>query len=164
MASQISRKDDGVELSMKIEYQKGNLFHDPDLKAVTHIVNAQGKMRSGFAKELRERCPEAYTVYRNEYDRAGLHLGHVIPAIVDDLYIFHLVGQKHYGYDGARYVSYDAIATGIETLNVMARELELDRILMPQIGSGLAGGKWSVIEQIITEYARDFQPVVYIFE
>lgn len=144
---------------MKIEYRLGNLFEDPSVRFLAHCCNAQRVQRSGFAKELRERYPGAYQAY---YDEPSLDMGKIIPyEAPDSRVIFHLIGQKFYGRDGARYVSYDAIAEGIETLDTIAPSLGMDSLAMPLIGAGLAGGSWAVLSRIIEEYSTNFRPVVY---
>jgi O-acetyl-ADP-ribose deacetylase (regulator of RNase III) len=147
---------------MKIEYRTGNLFLDTNIAYIVHCVNAQHRMKSGFAKELRERYPDAYDTYMAE---PVLRMGDIIPHVApDSRTIFHLVGQQHYGNDGERYVSYDAITEGIVTLNKIAPEIRMTELAMPLIGAGLAGGSWSVISEIIQHYSVDFQPIVYLLD
>lgn len=154
---------------MKIEYLTGNLFEDAAVKFVAHCCNAQGRMGSGFAKELRERNPSVYETYRRHYLDRGLDLGGAYPIHGDDGRIyFNIIGQEFFGYDGARYVSYDALATAFEEIDSQVKENEMlkgmDHLAMPLIGAGLAGGKWSIIASIIEQHSTNYQPIVYLLD
>lgn len=151
-----------------INYFYGNLFelfdttpvnmNGDELHFIIHGCNAQGRMGTGFAKELRERFPDAYKAYNDAYvnNNNRLELGTVINHPVhSSLVICNAITQQFYGYDGKKYVSYDAIDTIFEELNKTAKTV-LDLKLVdsvhfhfPKIGAGLAGGDWEIIEKII---------------
>jgi len=149
---------------MKIIYKKGNALDGPEL-FLAHGCNNRGKMGSGIAKEIRERFPIAYKVYRTTWEQNGLELGQVQVArqrFSPEKIIFNCITQDGYGYDGKKYVDYDAIRYCIIKMN-----LELIKypntnmnVAMPMIGAGLGGGKWKEISQII-ETNSTFRPVVY---
>lgn len=151
-----------------INYFYGNLFDlldtrpqfmsSNELHFIIHGCNAQGRMGSGFAKELRERFPKAYEAYNDEYVKNNnrLELGTMINHPVhSSLVISNAITQQFYGYDGKKYVSYDAIDSVFKELNNTAKTV-LDLKLVdsvhlhfPKMGAGLAGGNWEVIERII---------------
>lgn len=146
---------------MNIEYRTGNLFEDPSVRFVAHCCNAQGRMGSGFAKELRERNPSVYNAYAADYSIENVFLGQAYPILGDDgRTYFNIIGQQFFGYDGARYVSYDALADAFERINALR---DIDHLAMPLIGAGLAGGKWSVISSIIESHL-DIQPIVFLLD
>ena len=151
-------------MAVKIEYREGNLFEGEDVRFLIHCCNSQGRMGSGFAKELRERYPGAYLAYADTHTKFGLSMGQIIPYTdpVDERTIFNLIGQRNYGYDGQRYVSYDALVMGFEALDELAEDLGMDKLFMPVLGCDLAGGRWSIVESIIEEHSRNYQPVVYL--
>jgi O-acetyl-ADP-ribose deacetylase (regulator of RNase III) len=142
---------------MQIEYKYGNIL-DTDARYICHCVNAQGKMRSGVAKAIREQYPKAYEVYMQTYETEGLRLGQVIGADCGNHVILNLVGQNRYGYDGRLYVDYIAIRKGIYTINENIKE----PVAFPLIGCGLAGGDWKIVSSIIEEESTNFQPIVYL--
>jgi O-acetyl-ADP-ribose deacetylase (regulator of RNase III) len=85
---------------------------------IVHQVNCQGKMNSGIAKQIREKWPHAYEAYMGYYDFNGDDpkklLGTVrIVGVEPNKFVAHLFGQEHYGYDGRRYTSYDALYDGL---------------------------------------------------
>lgn len=149
---------------MKIIYKKGDFLEGPE-NVIVHGCNSQGKMGSGAAKAVREKYPEAYVSYINRYNESGLSLGDMVFEICRDRRIVvNAVTQAFYGFDGGRYVSYDAIADCMGRLDKASLWDESRNgleIAMPKIGSGLGGGDWAVIESIIESCFKRIQPVVY---
>lgn len=146
---------------MKIEYIKGDLL-STDCKTILHGCNAQGVMGSGVAKIIRETYPKAYTVYREKYNREGLRLGDCIRVLDGNKLIVNAITQQYYGRDGSKYVSYDAIDEVMKEINAMHYIYGIKEIAMPQIGAGLGGGDWQVIEAIIESRLTLVQPKVYV--
>jgi O-acetyl-ADP-ribose deacetylase (regulator of RNase III) len=149
-----------------IQVFKGNLFDyltpitedESSVHFIIHGCNAQGRMGTGFAKELRRRFPSAYHEYDKAYSDGNNHLkvGSVIyHAESTNLIICNAVTQEYYGRDGAKYVSYDAIDNVFIDLDNTASLLKkLSGIRdvhfhFPKIGSDLGGGNWNVIAEII---------------
>jgi O-acetyl-ADP-ribose deacetylase (regulator of RNase III) len=151
---------------MKIEYRKGNMF-DTDIKVLAHGCNSHGVMGSGVARIVRDDYPEAYKVYVDVVKAAAYEvldlMGTIIPVETKGKVIINAITQHDYGRDGKRYVSYDAVSDAMRELNTYcAIWAEVTQVAMPQIGAGLGGGDWNVIEAIILSELTDVQPVVYI--
>lgn len=151
----------------------GNLFEkyflstDEDiLHIIVHGCNAQGRMGSGFAKELRSRYPDAYTTYNDAYKFSGLKLGSTIYHMVDDnLVIANAITQEYYGYDGEKYVSYDAIDTVFKDMNeFIAQTGRTANLHFPEIGAALGGGNWNVISEIIDYRITNASKHLYILK
>jgi O-acetyl-ADP-ribose deacetylase (regulator of RNase III) len=142
----------------KIQYIHGDLLASTEA-VIAHGCNAQGVMRSGVAKAIREKYPQAYVDYYNAYYAGDyyLRLGDVIETRTPDRTILNIISQQFYGRDpSVVYVSYDAIGRAIKRIN----ELGYQRVAFPMIGAGLANGNWNTISSIIESYA-DFDPIVY---
>ncbi len=146
---------------MQIEYVKGDLILT-DLKHVMHGCNSHGVMGSGVAKAIRDRYPQAYRDYNDKYNNYGLELGTIVVSVQDDGKVIHnAITQKDYGRDSARvYVSYWAIANAFRHIESWG----IKEIAIPKIGSGLAGGNWSVISQIIENTLVNTKPYVYYID
>ena len=65
--------------------------------------------------------------------------------------------------DGTPPIRYGSLEDCLAELHLHARELEAT-IHMPRIGCGLAGGKWSEIEQIIERQLTHDDVYVYDFD
>lgn len=152
----------------------GNLFEkyelagapETGLNVIVHGCNAQGKMGSGFAKELRTRFPEAYERYIEVYNLRGLELGDTVYYDVSDqLCIANCITQKFYGYDGEKYVSYDAIDNAMLKMNELIGSLNVvTHIHFPKIGAYLGGGNWNVIKEIIDHRMINAYKHLYILK
>ena len=134
-----------------IEYRTGDLLAATS-GHIVHGCNARGVMGAGVALAIKNKWPEVYNDYRQQYQDTGLHLGQVQPVVVGQgLMVWNAITQQTYGNDGRRYVSYDAIAECFEKLNDQIATMPSiqSRIHIPKIGAGLAGGDWDVISTII---------------
>lgn len=133
-----------------IEYRKGNLL-DVTEGIIIHGCNCQGVMGSGVAKAVRDKFPEAYKTYRAEHEYYTLVLGEIVWWCNDDytLWIANALTQDEYGTD-RRYVNYAAIA---KVFTEIFRQVRISKrpVHFPKIGSGLGGGSWEIIEQIIND-------------
>jgi O-acetyl-ADP-ribose deacetylase (regulator of RNase III) len=149
---------------MKIQYVVGDMF-DTDARMIAHGCNAQGVMGSGVAASIRRLFPEAHKDYMEIYNTLGLRLGEVYITPIEGGagYIANMITQEFYG-GGRRYVSYDAIVDAFERLDEECIDLSIDRVALPQIGAGLGGGDWKIIEAIIEQTLKYTQPIVYLLE
>lgn len=137
------------------------------LHIIAHGCNAQGKMGSGFAKELRKRHQLAYDVYHTRYtNQNGLKLGEVVYAAPNNnLIIANCITQEYYGNDGKKYVSYDAIDLAFNSMNEFIKnEPQEIHVHFPKIGADLGGGNWNVIKEIIDHRMVNAEKHLYILK
>lgn len=146
----------------KIEYITGRL-EDTDCTIIAHGCNAQGVMGSGVARALRDKWPQVYTDYREEYKNYGLALGDVITTEVDFKYICSVITQEFYGRDNKQYVDYNAILKCFDNLtNHPWEDWHVNLVVaIPKIGCGLGGGDWNVVETILKENFNDFTFIIH---
>ena len=154
---------------MKIEYIKGNAF-DTEAPYILHGCNSQGAMGSGFAAGVRAIYPQNVDVYQARHAASPLKLGEVIEVDCGKHIMLNGITQEFYGGDGKMYVSYEAVADVIREVNHIVKQrgvhqvTPMVRVAMPKIGSGLAGGDWEIIEQLIEDNSPNFQPIVYVID
>lgn len=133
-------------------------------KYICHQVNCQGVMGSGVAKQIRERWPVAFERYKIRCDGAldkKILLGSAQFVPVDDgRAVVNMFAQENYGRDGAVYTNHEAFMNACQAIE---RESGLgDTIAMPyRIGSGLGGGDWGVIMDILTTVFKDRHLTLY---
>lgn len=149
---------------------------ETELKQIAHGVNCQNKMGSGVAKALYSKFPEVKTEYhrwiehqkKSYFDFEPKHLlGQSCMVQDKDKEIFNCFTQLQYGYDGKKYVSYSAIIKCFEELVYFHNSGQLidNKIAIPKIGCGLAGGDWYIVEQLINEVVGDSLEIwVYTLE
>lgn len=150
---------------MKINYQKGDLFKHLPAKnwIIPHIVNTRGVMGAGFVLPLKKSFPQAEEIYLQVAKMpCGLRLGHNSYAmdIKDNKIngvIVNMVAQHGViSSSNPKPIRYAALTECMQRL-VKFATYELDHvaggweIVAPKFGSGLAGGNWDYIEELINE-------------
>jgi O-acetyl-ADP-ribose deacetylase (regulator of RNase III) len=140
---------------MTITNITGNILDSKD-ELVAHCCNTRNTMNSGVAKALRMQYPEVYGEDTRAYITHGKELlGKSIIVEVSDKtspikYVSNLYGQPNYGYEGARYMNYEAFYQSLEELRKQVLELKLTSISMPyKIASDRAGGHWPIVLEMI---------------
>lgn len=122
-----------------------------------HVVNCQGVMGSGVAKEVRLSVPEAYEEYIDAYDNGRLKPGVVTKAKG----FYNLAAQEFYGNDGKKYINYGALAdclritaNNLRTVNLLD---DIEVVFPYRMGADRAGGNWDVIVELIEYYLGEFK-------
>ncbi|MCX5040683.1 macro domain-containing protein [Streptomyces coelicoflavus] len=125
------------------------------VKVIAHVCNDLGGWGKGFVLAVSRRWPGPEAAYRAWHrDRAAndFGLGAVQFVQVDPyVWVANMIGQHgmRTGSKGVP-VRYEAIGTALGL--VADRAVELDAsVHMPRIGCGLAGGKWSRVEPLISD-------------
>jgi O-acetyl-ADP-ribose deacetylase (regulator of RNase III) len=145
---------------------------DIEYGVIVHGCNAQGVMRSGLAKQVREQYPAVYDAYKAAQPvvprdatgasnmggremRGTLKLGSITHVEVQpNKWIVNAVTQFNYGYDGKRYVSYDAVDVAFrQTVRFMTSIYAVRGVMpalhIPRIGAARGGGDLRAILEII---------------
>jgi O-acetyl-ADP-ribose deacetylase (regulator of RNase III) len=142
-----------------VRVRKGDIL-SVEKGIIVHGCNARGVMGSGLAKQVKEKWPECFEVYKNHllFEAHAGHscLGQVVPKMINEnLIIANAITQEDYGREpGKVYVNYAAVGRCFTNIARVANDLQLP-VHYPMIGAGLAGGSWELIEQQID---RAFEP------
>ena len=129
---------------------------------IPHICNTLGLWGAGFVLALSKKWKQPELAYKIKNKNDYLTLGDVdFVRVENNIIIANMIAQK-----GIKSpinlipIKYDALKKCLLNVNDMALETN-SNIHMPKIGSGLAGGDWNVIENII----KDTLSIdVYIYE
>lgn len=160
----------------RIHYVKGDATY-PDAchgpKIIAHIVNDEGKWGKGFALALGKMFPSARIDYLR-WHRDGPHfgLGKVKFSAPKENgsaspWIAHMVAQ-HSIQIASRPLStppirYESLRICLHIVSAAAANSKRT-VHMPRIGTGLAGGKWEVIEPMINQTLCDKGVDVYVYD
>jgi O-acetyl-ADP-ribose deacetylase (regulator of RNase III) len=136
-------------------------------RIIVHVCNDLGRWGKGFVLALLARWAEPETRYR-EWSRGGaavpFALGQVQFVEVEPvLWVANVLGQHGIRKAGAAPpIRYQAVRAGL-TIVAQFAQAHNATIHMPRIGTGLAGGDWETISQLIREElcARDIPVTVY---
>ena len=123
---------------MNVELRTGDLFEQPDLKAIAHGVNCAGAMSRGISVGFRQRWPEMYEEYRLRCELRLLRVGDVFEWEEGPVTIFNLATQP----DGKHPATLPNIRSSVERMAHVARLRGIDRVGIPRIGAGLGGLAW----------------------
>lgn len=130
-------------------------------KLICHISNDLGGWGAGFVLAISKKWKRPEIVYRSISD---LVLGTIQPIRVEkDIMVINMIAQHGIGIDNVTKIPpirYDALRECLKKVNNVAEELNAT-VHAPRFGAGLAGGDWSIIEQIIKE---EISVDVYIYD
>lgn len=116
------------------------------LKIIIHCCNNRRKWGRGFVIPLSRKWPKTKSTYMDKDN--SMQLGTVSWVKVrDDLLVANIIGQDGYGRNGC-YVDYQALESGFELIAGVAEKMKAS-IHGPKLGSGLAGGDWSIIKTML---------------
>ncbi|WNA15909.1 ADP-ribose binding protein [Xanthomonas phage XaC1] len=120
---------------------------------IAHGCNAQGKMRTGFAKVLRDKNENVFKTYKNSGHKLGTASFYELEP---NVFVANCVTQEFYGYDGKKYTSYDAVHDSFTELQKFIDQFDTEVLLyFPKLGAVLGGGNNNVIKTIIDEVIDD---------
>lgn len=132
-------------------------------KIICQMVNDRAvRWGGGVARRFARRYPEAEDAFAAEMTShpARERLGRVILVrLNEEVHLASIVAQEGFGPSLFPRVRYQALRTGLAQV---AARASADRasVHMPRIGTGAAGGEWSVVEELVeTEFVRRGLPV-----
>jgi len=122
---------------------------------IAHGVNCQGVMGSGVARALYDKWPEVKEDYLKCKDNRALGVVQTV-QVEPSLYVVNCFTQEHYGRDGRRYASPEAISEALDRVCNFVRKSPFlpEEIYLPRIGCGLGGLDWE----------RDVEPILQELE
>jgi hypothetical protein len=124
---------------------------EPGPKVIAHCVNNIGKFGSGFVLALNKRWPKVRTKYQLWSKMPNFQLGACqFVEVESKLWVANVVGQHQTIRENPSPIRYDALRQGLKTVGEFCLK-EKASFVSPRLGSGLARGDWSLIEQIIQE-------------
>lgn len=136
----------------KIMYIAGDATQPVTTPAIiAHICNNQGGWGAGFSGALSQRFTQPEMYYRQCFrDGHTDDLGDVqLVQVEADIYVANMIAQNGYSKPGQPAIDYVALEECLHELHAMASLRPGYAVHMPRIGTGLAGGKWEIIEPMI---------------
>ena len=123
-------------------------------KVIAHIVNDKTpNWGAGFSIALKNRWPVAQEdfIRWTEEKKSHLILGNTHQThLAEDLTVYHMVAQHGYGSSPKPRIRYVHLRTCLDKLAKYALEHRAT-VHMPRIGTGQAGGQWSIVRELIDE-------------
>lgn len=146
---------------MSIKYIHGNLF-DSQCNIIAHGCNCKGGFGSGLAGQIAKKWPRVREAYLEHHNIFGWKLGDVQLVFCNDDFSFPIIAnmatQKDFGYDGKKYVDYNAVGKCLKQVFMYADKKGYS-IAMPRVGCGLAGGNWEAVKRIVEFLSQEYPGV-----
>lgn len=150
-------------------YKNGDLLKS-DCTVVMHQANCQKTMGAGIAKAISKMYPGAYLVDKNSNLSPEERFGTFTHYTSKDngVTVVNLYGQLHFG-RGGNFTNYDKLESAIDSFLSYAKdnknEIDLSKVGVPyKIGSGLAGGDWKVVNNLIEKQSRKHKVNIHIYK
>ena len=145
---------------------KGNVLDAP-ITYICHQVNCKGVMGAGLAKQIKDKWPQVYYDYRTEciYNPVEELMGGIlISRLNDNVKIVHMFAQNEYGIN-KRQTDYEAFESCLNKIATSISNKDYTTIRFPYgIGCGLAGGDWSIIQNLIQKVLGEYNVEFYLFD
>lgn len=134
-----------------IELIDKNIF-EHDAQCIIHQANCHCRMASGIARTISQLYPEAVAADNATTVGDPNKLGTFTSAVGGDgKIIYNLYGQFNFG-NQKRQTNYEAFYRAMEAIHTDVRNKNLITASLPyNIGCGLAGGSWRIVNSIIEE-------------
>ena len=148
---------------MAIRIVNGNLL-DTEAKVIAHQTNCCKGFGSGVAKAIKDKwavVAEKHLFACVANEQKGLSpsdlLGKIQPVKVDESkYVVNMFAQENFGYDGAKYTSYDALDSCLAKLADFCKDKCIDSVAFPYGMSSVRGGaNWDVVLALINAHFGD---------
>lgn len=158
-----------LEKEHKIQYKIGDateIEQKEQMIIIAHICNDIGGWGRGFVTAVSKRWKEPEKEYRKWYQtKQDFSLGEVqFVQVEKNVVVANMVAQHKLVTRGEKKpIRYEALKKTLQKVGEKAKELEA-KIYMPKIGTGLAGGEWNIIENIIEETLCKKGIEVIVFE
>lgn len=152
-----------------IKYKTGDiLLADEDI--ICHQVNCQGVMGHGLALQIKNKFPmvfEAYYDLCSDYEVKDFFGKIQCVEYENGKYVANIFAQNFYGTD-KQYTDYQALETALVSLFNAVTNLDKYKyktIAMPfNMGCGLGGGDWTMVEGMIEQLSSSFNCDVTIYK
>ncbi len=132
---------------------------------ICHQVNCKGVMGTGLAKQIKSKYPNVYKEYKQLCTEQVDDLLSSVQLIStnDRKTIANLFAQTGYGRKRMQ-TDYDALRSCLQSLKDTVTHSNQTSIAIPYgIGCGLAGGDWTIVEEMIEDVLGDCEVTVYQF-
>jgi O-acetyl-ADP-ribose deacetylase (regulator of RNase III) len=147
---------------MSLRYVKGDATYPVGTgpKIIAHICNSAGAWGGGFTASISKRWVKPKLVYRAMKHRK---LGSIeIIEVENNICVINMIGQVFHHKQGPP-IRYNALCIALAEVANQSK-LKHATVHMPRIGTGLAGGRWELVEPMIQQELVEKGIEVYVYD
>jgi len=147
-----------------LEYTSGDILNDRS-EALINTVNCVGVMGRGIALQFKKAWPENFKAYAAACKREEVQPGRMLvfdtKRLTPPRYIINFPTKRHW--KGKSRI--EDIESGLAALVKVVRDLGIQSIALPPLGSGLGGLPWAEVRAMIERTLADLPDVrVIVYE
>ena len=159
---------------IKLVHKDGNAVEalkNNEIDFLMHVVNCQGVMNSGIAKQVKQEFPENFKRYRSVYKQHvdSNQQSELLGCVLINSSVINLFAQNNYGYDKKRYLHYGAITESLSVIPThpiikiaLIKNKKQITIGVPMLmGCDRAGGDWQVVSEMLQGLPRFINIIIY---
>jgi len=142
-----------------IQYFKGDVLESlnntTEPKVLLHICNNMGGWGKGFVTAISKKWPQPELVFRDCYNlKLANNLGDIQVCSIDNVYIINMIAQNGYkNKPNPIPLDYAALDSCLSKVESFLKTFENSpSIFCPKIGTGLAGGDWKIISEMLNAH------------
>jgi O-acetyl-ADP-ribose deacetylase (regulator of RNase III) len=149
---------------MTVHYIEGDVLTAVS-GAIAHVCNNRGGWGKGFSGNLSAKYPQVEEAYSYWFAKGYKSLGTIIPQQpVKGLYVFNMIAQDgHKSANNPTPLDYTALRICLNKVLDRCLQIGITQLHMPYIGTGLGGGNWNVIAEMLEEVFASGDVHVYIY-
>lgn len=144
-------------------YKRGNIL-DCSEDIIVHQTNCLGIMGGGLALQIRNKYPEVYNKYHLHCsiikDKSSLLGTTLFLSTNDGKIIANCFGQLGINKNICQ-TNYNALQSSLQAVKDYSIQANKSIAIPYKIGCGLAGGDWSIVEQILDDIFQDCKCYLY---
>ena len=130
------------------------------VKLLCHIVNDKNQWGAGFTGALSKKWKQPETMYRKMPIK---QMGTIqLVEVAEDIFVVNMIAQTLFSkfLRDEIPLNYEALEKCLRHVNKIAERYGFS-VHGPKFGSGLAGGNWNVIEQMINDIFKNVNVYIY---
>ena len=146
-----------------ITFVTGDLLTDT-AQALVNTVNTVGVMGKGIALQFKEQFPENFNIYRKACKEGNVAIGRILVTEVSRLDGTKLIVNFPTKTTWRKPSEYEYIERGLQNLKNKIRDLNIQSIAIPPLGSHNGGLDWHRVKAMIIEQLGDLDCDIRIYE
>jgi O-acetyl-ADP-ribose deacetylase (regulator of RNase III) len=142
----------------QIRYRKGDIFAS-NAQVIVNPVNCRGIMGAGLALAFKQKYPEMFAAYVQACQNGELRIGQLMLYRSSQPWILNFPTKDHWRAPAK--LAY--IEQGLQFFAANYRQMGIESIAFPKLGTGLGNLPWTEIGPLMTSYLAPLDCTITIY-